>query len=118
MIGCAIEVHAALGPGLLESMYQRCFAHELRLNGLSFTQEVPLPVTYKGINVGLAYRIDFLVEGELLVELKTVERLLPIHDAQVMTYLRLLHLRQGFLISFNARRLVDGVRSILNSKEA
>lgn len=118
VIGCAIEVHSALGPGLLESMYQRCLAHEFELNHLSFTQEVPLPITYKGVQVGLAYRIDFLIEGELLVELKTVERTLPIHDAQVLTYLRLMNLRQGFMINFNCRRLVDGVKSVLNSKVA
>ena len=116
VIGCAIEVHAALGPGLLESMYQRCLAREFELNRVCFREQVPLPISYKGIDVGLGYRVDFVVEGELLLELKTVERVLPIHDAQVLTYLRLLGLHQGFLINFNARRLVDGVKSILNSR--
>jgi len=116
VLGCAIEVHAALGPGLLESMYQRCLAREFELNSLSFRQQVPLPIAYKGILVGLGYRVDFLVQGELLLELKTVERVLPIHDAQILTYLRLLGLRQGFLINFNSRRLMDGVKSYLNSR--
>ena len=118
VIGCAIEVHRVLGPGLLESTYQSCTADELTLNGLAFQQQVALPILYKGRAVGISYRIDFLVEGELLVELKTVERFLPIHDAQVLTYLKHLRLRQGLLINFNVKRLVDGVRSILNSSVA
>ena len=97
-------------------MYQRCLAREFELNSLSFRQQVPLPIAYKGILVGLGYRVDFLVQGELLLELKTVERVLPIHDAQILTYLRLLGLRQGFLINFNSRRLMDGVKSYLNSR--
>jgi GxxExxY protein len=116
VIGCAIEVHAVLGPGLLESVFQRALAHEFTLQGLPFIQQVPLPVAYKGLDLGTGYRIDFIVDGELVVELKTVERFLPIHDAQVMTYLRALDLRQGLLINFNVGRLVDGVRSILNAK--
>jgi GxxExxY protein len=116
VIGCAIEVHSALGPGLLESMYERCLAHEFTLGDLSFRQQVPLPIAYKGIDVGIGYRVDFIVENELVIELKTVERVLPIHDAQVLTYLRLLGIRQGFLINFNTRRVSDGVKSYLNSR--
>jgi len=97
-------------------MYQHCLAHELTLQGLSFRQEVELPLVYKGIPIGIGYRVDFVVEGELVLELKTVERLLPIHNAQMMTYLRQLHLRQGLLINFNVGRLIDGVRSLLNTR--
>jgi GxxExxY protein len=116
VLGCAIEVHQTLGPGLLESMYQRSLAQELNLCGLAFRQQVPLQISYKGVEIGLGYRVDFLVEEELLLELKTVDRLLPVHDAQVLTYLRLLDLRQGFLLNFNTKRLMDGVRSLLNSR--
>jgi len=116
VIGCAIEVHSAIGPGLLESMYHPCLGHEFMLNGISYRTQVALPIEYKGLDVGVGYRVDFVVEGELVVELKAVDRVLPIHQAQLMTYLRLLDLRQGFLINFNVRRLVDGVSSILNSR--
>jgi GxxExxY protein len=116
VIGCAIEVHSALGPGLLESMYQRCLAHELELQGIRFEQQVALPITYKGLQLGLGYRVDLVVEGELLIELKTTDRLLPVHTAQVLTYLRLLDLRQGFLLNFNVARMVEGIRSIMNSR--
>jgi GxxExxY protein len=115
VIGCAIEVHATLGPGLLESMYQKSMAHELSRQGLTFDQQVALPVVYKGLPLGIGYRVDFVVNGELVLELKTVERFLPIHDAQVLTYLRQLGLRQGLLLNFNVPRMVDGVRSLLNS---
>jgi GxxExxY protein len=116
VIGCAIEIHSAVGPGLLESIYDRCLAHEFTLQGLSFRQQVPLPIVYKGMPVGLGYRVDFVVEDELVVELKSAERLLAIHDAQVLTYLRQLKLRQGLLINFNVGRLTDGVRSLLNTR--
>jgi len=116
VLGCAIEVHSALGPGLLESMYDRCCAHEFMLNGLSFRTQVALPIKYKGLDVGLGYRVDFVFEDELVVELKAVDTVLPIHKAQLMTYLRVLDKRQGFLINFNVRRLVDGVTSILNPR--
>ena len=116
VIGCAIEVHAALGPGLLESIYQRGVAHEFTLSRVRFLQQVPLPVAYKGVDLGMGYRVDFIVDDQLVVELKTVDRFLPIHDAQIMTYLRVLKMHQGLLINFNVGRLVDGVRSILNSR--
>ena len=115
-LGAAIEVHATIGPGLLESMYQRALAHELRLRNLTFREQAPLPIVYKGIPLGIGYRVDFIIEGELVVELKTVERLLPIHDAQVLTYLNALGVRQGLLFNFNAARLIDGVRSLLNPR--
>jgi len=113
VIGCAIAVHRALGPGLLESPYEGALAHELRTRGHSFRHQVPLPARYKGENLGRTYRVDFVVENELVLELKTVSRLLPVHRAQMLTYLKLLHVRQGFLINFSAPRLVDGLVSVL-----
>ena len=113
VIGCAIEVHSTLGPGLLESIYERSAAHEFRLKGLSFREQVPLPVSYKGVDVGLGYRADFVFGNELVVEFKTVEKMLPIHDSQLLTYMRLLGVQQGFLFNFNVRKLTDGLRSLL-----
>jgi len=115
VIGCVIEVHRAIGPGVLESMYEEASAHEFGLKGLRFARQVGLPIRYKGLNLGLGYRVDFVIEEELVVELKTVERLLPVHDAQVLTYLRVLNLRQGLLINFNVPLLKRGIKSILNS---
>ena len=113
VIGCAIEVHRALGPGLLESAYDRCLAHELGLQGIDFVRQAPLPVAYKGVNLDCGYRIDFIIDGRLVVELKTVDRLLPIHQAQVLTYLKLLQIKQGLLINFNTPLLVAGLKSLL-----
>jgi GxxExxY protein len=113
VIGCAIEVHSALGPGLLESAYERCLDQEFRVSGLGVVRQLPLPVSYKGVALDCGYRVDFLVEGDLIVELKTVDRILPIHQAQALTYLRLLGVRQAFLMNFNVRRMVDGIKSIL-----
>jgi len=113
VIGCAIEVHSALGPGLLESVYERGLAREFQARGLSFQEQVAVPICYKGLNLDCGYRVDFVVERELIVELKSVERLIPVHQAQMLTYLKLMHLRQGFLINFNVGRLVDGVKSFL-----
>jgi len=111
VIGCAIEVHRHLGPGLLESTYQRCLSHELGLNGIDFKVEHTLPVVYKGINMDCGYRIDFLVESEIIIELKSVEKLLPIHEAQLLTYLKLAGIKQGFLINFNVKQLKEGLNS-------
>jgi GxxExxY protein len=113
VIGCAIEVHRILGPGLLESTYQQCLAHELKLNGLGFTLEHPLPVEYKGLHLDCGYRIDVLVENQIILELKSVEEIKGIHQAQLLTYLRLSGIKQGFLINFNVERLVDGLRSFV-----
>ena len=113
VIGAAIEVHRALGPGLLESAYEPCLARELILRGVPFDQQVAVPVTYKGVRIECAYRVDLMVEGRLLVELKSVEHLLPVHHAQVLTYMRLLKLPQGLLINFNERRLIDGLKNFL-----
>jgi GxxExxY protein len=113
IIGCAIEVHRILGPGLLESTYQQCLAHELSRNGINFKIEQPLPVDYKDIRLDCGYRIDLLVEKEIIIELKSVEKLLPIHEAQLLTYLKLAKVKQGFLINFNVRRLKDGLKSYI-----
>lgn len=103
-------MHRALGPGLLESAYEERIAHELTLTGLAFERQVPLPVAYKGVHLDIGYRIDLLVAGELIVELKTVERMLPIHEAQLLTYLKLMNKRVGLLINFNVPALKHGVK--------
>jgi GxxExxY protein len=114
VIGAAIEVHRALGPGLLESSYQACLSHELTLRGLEWVQQKEVPLQYKGVCVHSAYRIDLLVEGRLVVEVKAIEALTPIHRAQLLTYLKLLHLRHGLLINFNVEALARGVRRVVN----
>jgi GxxExxY protein len=114
IIAAAIEVHRHLGPGLLESAYQECVCYELSQIGLSFTREVALPLGYKGLNLDCSYRIDLLVEGSILVELKSVEHLLPIHSAQLLTYLRASHKQIGLLINFNVPVLKDGIKRMVN----
>ena len=113
VIGCAIEVHRNLGPGLLEATYQQCLAHELSLNNIEFKIEHPLPVDYKGIHLDCGYLLDFLVEAPIVLELKMVEHLGPIHEAQLLTYLKLSKLKQGYLISFKVTRLTDGLQSLV-----
>ena len=110
VIGCAIDVHRVLGPGLLESVYGRCLAYEFATHGLTFQRQVPLPVSYKGLHMGCGYRLDFVLEGRLVVELKTVERLLRVHNAQALTYLKLSGARQALLINFHAPVLRRGIR--------
>ena len=110
VIGCAIEVHRHLGPGLLESVYRRCLEHELQAAGLRFAAERPIPVRYKDVDLECGFRMDLLVEDELIVELKSVDRLLPIHDAQLLTYLRMAKLKVGLMINFQTRLLRDGIR--------
>jgi GxxExxY protein len=109
IIGAAIEVHAALGPGLLESAYQACLVRELESRGIPFEQQKPLAVSYKGVQVDCGYRLDFLVGGKVVVELKTVDHLEPIHEAQLLTYMKLAHCRVGLLINFSVPRLRDGI---------
>jgi len=109
IIGAAIEVHRHLGPGLLEGAYQDCLCHELELRGVKVVREVHLPVIYKGFTVEQAYRIDVLVEDAVIVELKAVDQLLPIHHAQLLTYLRLAGKKVGLLINFHAPVLKDGI---------
>ena len=114
IIGAGIEVHRRLGPGLLESAYEECLCHELKLNGLSFERQRPLPVTYKGVTLDCGYRLDVVVERFIILELKTVEALLPIHEAQLLTYLKLSGLRLGLLMNFNVPVLKDGVKRMIN----
>ena len=110
VIGCAIEVHRFLGPGLLESAYRNCLCHELSLNGISFETEKPLPVSYKGCNLDCGYRIDILVEGNLIIELKSVSEILEVHKAQLLSYMKLLGIKEGLLINFNETLLRKGVK--------
>ena len=113
VIGCAIEVHKALGPGLLESAYQQCLCHELRLNGIGFQVEKPLPIDYKGCRLDCGYRIDILVEDEIILELKSVDQLNRVHDAQILSYMKLMGKKQGFLVNFNVTRLKNGLKSFV-----
>jgi GxxExxY protein len=113
IIGSAIEVHKCLGPGLLESAYEICMAHEFTLRGLRFEKQKPLPVVYKGVKLEEGYRIDLLVEGRIVIELKAIEKLAPIHDATLLTYLRLSECKIGLLINFNVPVLTDGVRRLV-----
>lgn len=113
VIGCAIEVHRHLGPGLLEATYQQCLAHELRLNDIPFQIEVPLPVDYKGTHLDCGYRLDVLISDRIILELKSVDRLKPINEAQLLTYLKLSGVKQGYLINFNVTRLKDGLKSLV-----
>lgn len=110
IIGAAIDVHRVLGPGLLESAYQECLCVELGLRNLRFSSQVALPVEYKGHLVDLGYRLDLVVENRIVLELKAVERLLPLHEAQLLTYLRLGHFSTGLLLNFNVPVLKDGIR--------
>ena len=110
VIGCAIEVHRNLGPGLLESTYRQCLACELSHAGILFQMELPLPVRYKNILLDCGYRIDLLVRGELIVEIKSVEALLPIHQAQILTYMRLANIPIRLLVNFNVTRLQTGIK--------
>jgi GxxExxY protein len=114
IIGCAIEVHKNLGPGLLESTYLGCLAYELSKAKLRFLTEVPLPVRYKEIQLDCGYRIDILVEERIILELKSVEKLLPIHHAQVLTYLKLSNLGVGLLMNFNVELMKKGIIRIVN----
>ena len=114
VIGAAIEVHRFLGPGALESAYLSCLAFELGFRGLSVRREVPVPVRYKGLLIDCAYRMDLLIEDSVVVEVKAVSRLLAIHEAQLLSYLRLSGLQLGLLVNFHEQRLKDGVRRMQN----
>ena len=113
IIGFAIEVHRQLGPGLLESAYEECLCFELKQAGITFRRQVALPVTYKSIQLDCGYRLDLVIESQLILELKTVERLLPIHEAQLLTYLKLSGIRTGLLLNFNTAVLKDGIRRLM-----
>jgi GxxExxY protein len=113
VIGAAIEVHRSLGPGLLEKTYQQCLAHEFALNNIECKIEYPLPVEYKGMKLDCGYRVDIFVENEIVLELKAVEELLGIHEAQLLTYMKLSGVQQGFLINFNVKVLKNGLKSFV-----
>jgi GxxExxY protein len=113
VIGCAIEVHRALGPGLLESTYEQCLAHELKTADIPFKLQHSLPVVYKDIRLDCGYRIDILVDDELILELKSVDTLLPIHQAQLLTYMKLAKKPTGLLINFNVEILKHGIKRMV-----
>jgi GxxExxY protein len=112
-IGAAIEVHRHLGPGMLESSYQACLCRELELRGIVFESQVTLPLQYKGVQLAKGYVIDLLIEKSLVVELKSVDKLLPVHSAQLITYMRLQGVSSGLLINFNVQLLPHGIRRML-----
>ena len=113
IIGCALTVHRELGPGLLESVYEVCLADELSAAWIAFKRQHPVPVRYKARILDCGFRADMVVADQVLLELKAVESLLPIHEAQLLSYMRLAHIRHGFLINFNVRLLKNGLRSFL-----
>lgn len=110
IIGAAIEVHRNLGPGLLESIYEECLLYELRLRGHHVEQQKQLPVAYKNIQLDCGYRLDLIVENQVIIEIKSVQELLPIHEAQLLSYLKLSGISIGLLINFNVRILKEGIR--------
>jgi GxxExxY protein len=114
VVDSAFAVHQELGPGLLESAYEACLSHELRLRGVNHQLQLPVPLNYKGIRIEVGYRADVIVEEKLLIELKAVDQLLPIHTAQVVTYLRLKHFPLGLLINFNEVLIKHGIHRVLN----
>jgi len=113
IIGCAIEVHKTLGPGLLESVYEECLAYELIQQKLNFNRQVPVPVTYKNVKMDCGYKIDILVEDAVVVELKSIEMIMPVHEAQILTYLRLTEKEIGLLINFNVKLLKNGIKRFI-----
>jgi GxxExxY protein len=114
IIGAAIEVHKKLGPGLLESVYEECVCHELSLRGISFERQKPLPVVYKGKKLDCGYRLDIVIEKAIIVEMKSCEKIEPIHRAQLLTYLKLSGLNLGLLLNFNTPVMRDGIVRIVN----
>ncbi|HEV8125894.1 MAG TPA: GxxExxY protein [Gemmatimonadales bacterium] len=116
IIGSAIHVHTALGPGLLESAYQACLCHDLEVLGLVIQRRVRVPLVYHGISMNAAYEMDVLVADEVIVEIKAVEKLLPVHQQQLLTYLRLAKKPVGLLINFNVPKLIEGVKRVVNTR--
>lgn len=110
VVDSAFQVHSTLGPGLLENIYEECFTCELRDHGLSFERQKIIPIQYKNHGLDLNYRVDLLIENSIIVELKCVEKLLPLHDAQILTYMKLMNLRLGYLINFNVPVIKDGIK--------
>ncbi|MGQ9630468.1 MAG: GxxExxY protein [bacterium] len=113
IIGAAIEVHRHLGPGLLESAYEECLCRELELRGLSFERQKPLPLEYKGIKLDCGYRIDIVVENRVILELKCVDAIAPVHEARLLTYLRLSGLKVGLVLNFYAAVMKDGIKRLV-----
>lgn len=113
VIGCAIKVHTALGPGLLESAYQECLYYELKESGLRVKKELALPIVYKEVKLDHGYRIDLLVEDQLVIEIKTVEAFTDVHNAQVLTYLKLGNYPLGLLLNFHVSRMKDGIKRLV-----
>lgn len=113
IIGAAIEVHRHLGPGLLESAYEECLCYEFHLRGLKFERQRPLPLEYKGIKLDCGYRMDIVVEEKVILELKVVDAIAPIHEAQLLTYLRLSGVKIGLIINFNVAVLKDGIKRLV-----
>ena len=114
ILDSSIEVHKNLGPGLLESVYETCLCKELNLKGIKYKKQLSLPINYKGFQLDSDFRIDILIEDEIIVELKAIESLLPVHEAQLLTYLKLANKRLGLLINFNVPKLVDGFKRMIN----
>ncbi len=115
IIGAAIDIHRALGPGLLESAYEACLAFEIVERGLKVEQQKPLPVVYREVRLDCGYRLDLLVEGVVIVEVKAVDHLMPVHQAQLLSYLKLSGCHVGLLINFNVKILKDGLRRVVNN---
>ncbi len=114
VIGACVEVHRALGPGLLESAYEECLCYELTALGMKFHRQHPLPIVYKTVHLDAGYRLDIVVENALILELKSVEALLPVHEAQILTYLKLSGIRLGLLINFNVPMVTKGIKRFVN----
>lgn len=113
IIGCAIEVHRSLGPGLLESAYEECLAYELEKAGLKTKRQIPAPVVYKDVKLDCGYRIDMLIENLIVIELKVVDEINPVHEAQVLTYMKFSKMNIGLLINFNVTSLKNGIRRFI-----
>jgi GxxExxY protein len=114
IVESAMKIHSALGPGLLESAYESCLLHELRKKGIKVTSQLTLPIFYDGVNIDAGYRIDLMVEDRIIVELKAVEKIMPIHEAQLLSYLKLSKKNLGLLINFNVVHLKDGIKRLAN----
>jgi GxxExxY protein len=114
IIGAAIEVHKILGPGLLESIYEECLSYELKAANIPYERQKEIPIQYKGIKLGCGYRIDLLIEEKIIVEIKSCDTILPIHEAQLLTYLKLMGLKIGLLINFNVPTLKEGIKRMAN----
>ena len=114
VLGCAMKIHTALGPGLLESVYEICMIHELAKIGVKTARQTPLPVRYDGLEIEGGFRVDLVVENLVILELKAVEELMPVHKSQLLTYLRLSGLKLGYLLNFNVPHMRDGIKRVVN----